>query len=212
MPYIQPTQQSTPKEQGAPDGALVKQALAGDQSAFDVLVNRYRNILASYIGSILKDDDLAYDVLQHVFLQLYLSLPILLTNVSLKGWLFQVAHNRCLDELRRMRRQAAVPFSTLEWECGEEEQSMVAAIPDPDPLPEEVAERSDLHCSLHQAIASLPPKFRSIVLLHSIRQLTFTEIGRMLHMPASTVKSYFYRSLPHLRRALAGDTRYVAVS
>ena len=114
-------QQSTHREQRVPDGTLVKRALAGDQIAFDVLVNRYRTILASYIGSFFRDSEQVYDVLQHVFLQLYLSLPILLTNVSLHAWLFQVARNHCLVELRRMRRHTAFPFSTLEWEYGEEE-------------------------------------------------------------------------------------------
>jgi RNA polymerase sigma factor (sigma-70 family) len=204
--------QSIPKERGVPDGTLVKLALAGDQSAFDVLVNRYRTILASYIGGFFKDGEQVFDVLQHVFLQLYLSLPILLTNVPLHAWLFQLARNRYLDELRRMRRHAAVPFSTLAWEYGEEEQSMVAAIADPDPLPEEVVETSDQYSSLHQAIAALPPKLRSIVLLHCFRQLTFTEIGRKLHMPPSTVKTYYYRSLPYLRRALVHDVCFASVS
>jgi RNA polymerase sigma-70 factor (ECF subfamily) len=203
MSFTQPRQYCAIVER-TPDGTLVKLALAGDQSAFDVLVNRYRNILAGYIGSFFKDSEQVFDVLQQVFLQLYLSLPALLTDVSLHGWLFRVARNRCLDELRRVRRQA-VPFSALEWECGEEEQSMVEAIPDPDPLPEEVVEVSDLYGSLHQAVAALPPKFRSIVLLHCFRQLTFAEIGQKLHMPASTAKTYYYRSLPHLRKALAVD-------
>jgi RNA polymerase sigma factor (sigma-70 family) len=204
MSYIQPRQYCA-IEGRKPDGILVKLALAGDQSAFDCLVNRYRNVLASYIGSFFKDSEQVFDVLQQVFLQLYLSLPILLTDVSLHGWLFQVARNRCLDELRRVRRQAATPFSALETEDGEEEQSMVEAIPDSDPLPEEVVEMSERYGSLHQAIAELPPKFHSIVLLHCFRQLNFTEIGQKLHMPASTAKTYYYRSLPHLRKALAAD-------
>jgi DNA-directed RNA polymerase specialized sigma24 family protein len=103
MPYAQHIQQkSTHREQGVPDGILVKWALVGDHSAFDVLVNRYRTMLASYIGGFFRDSEQVYDVLQHVFLQLYLSLPALLTNVSLRAWLLQVARNRCLDELRRM--------------------------------------------------------------------------------------------------------------
>jgi len=212
MLYAPSIQQSAPYKQGVLDGTLVKRALAGDQSAFDCLVKRYRNILAAYIGGFFKDSDQVFDVLQHVYLQLYLSLPVLLTNVSLHAWLFQVARNRCLDELRRRRRQAAVPFSALEWEYGEEEQTKIAAIPDSDPLPEEVAEMSERYGSLHEAIAALPPKFRSIVLLHCFRQLTFTEIGRMLDMPPSTVKTYYYRSLPQLRRTLVGDTHFATVS
>jgi len=212
MSYAQPRQYSVLQGQGVPDGVLVGQAQAGDQHAFEFLVSRYHCPLVSYIRGFLKDGELVYDVLQHVYLQLYVSLPILLTNVSLKSWLFQVARNRCLDELRRRCRRAETPFSTLAWEYREEELSPVEAIPDPDPLPEEVAEEIDLYRTLQEALASLPPKFRSIVRLRCFRQLTFSEIGRMLKMPESTVKTYFYRSLPRLRTALAGSTHLAAVS
>ena len=212
MPYAQPQQYSILQRKEVPDGVLVGQALAGNQCAFEFLVNRYHHQLVSYIRGFLKDNDQIYDVLQHVYLQLYLSLPILLRNVSLKAWLFQVARNRCLDELRKRRRRAEVPFSTLEREDGEEGLSPLEAILDPDPLPEEMTERGELHGSLHAAIVSLPPKFRSIVYLHCFRQLTFAEIGRTLNMPETTVKNYFYRSLPRLRRALASSVHFASVS
>ncbi len=198
--------------QEVPDGVLVGQAQAGDQRAFELLVSRYHHPLESYIRVFLKDGDQAYDVLQQVYLQLYVSLPILLTNVSLKGWLFQVARNRCLDELRRRCRRAEIPFSTLAWEYREEEMSPIEAIANPDPLLEEVAERIDLYCSLHEAIASLPPKFRLIVHLRCFKQLTFAEIGRMLEMPKNTVKTYFYRALPRLRTALMSSAPVAAIS
>lgn len=212
MSYAPPLQQSALQEQGVPDGVLIKLALAGDQCAFDCLVSRYYRLLAAYIQDLLKDDEQVSDVLQQVFLQLFLSLPILLTTVPLRAWLIQVTRNRCLDELRRRHRQATMPFSTLEREYGEEAHSLVEAIPDPEPLPEELAERTDLHRSLHRAIASLPPKVRSIVLLHCFNQLTFAEIGRVLHMPASTAKTCFYRSLPHLRTALVSNVHVASAS
>jgi len=199
-------------KQGVPDGVLVGQAQAGDQRAFELLVSRYHCPLVSYIRVFLKDDDQAYDVLQHVYLQLYVSLPILLTNVSLKGWLFQVARNRCLDELRRKHRQVEIPFSILDQVHKEEELSSLEAIPNPEPLPEEVAERIDLYGSLQEALASLPPKLRSIVHLRCFRQLTFSEIGCMLDMRENTVKAYFHRSLPRLRRALVSSKLFAAVS
>ena len=111
MSYAQTQQYTILQEQEVPDGTLIKQSLAGDQGAFEFLVTRYRRPLVCYIRGILKDDDEVYDVLQHVFLQLYVSLPTLLTDVSLKAWLFRVARNRCLDELRRRRRRAEIPFS-----------------------------------------------------------------------------------------------------
>jgi RNA polymerase sigma-70 factor, ECF subfamily len=211
MLYAQPRQDSVLQGQDDPDGVLVGQAQAGDQRAFELLVSRYHCPLESYIRGFLKDSEEVYDVLQHVLFQLYVSLPILLRHVSLKSWLFQVARNCCLDELRKRRRRAEVPFSTFEREVGEE-LSPVEAIPDPEPLPEEVTERSDLRCSLQQAMFSLPPTFRSIVHLRYFKQLSFSEVARMLNMPEATVKSYFYRSLPRLRRALASNKHFAAVS
>src|SRR2546421_2895308 len=211
MLYVQPQQDNIFQGQGVPDGALVGQALAGDQRAFELLVSRYHRPLVGHIRGFLKDDEQVNDVLQHVFLQLYVSLPVLLRNVSLKAWLFQVARHRCLDELRKGRRRAEILFSTLEWKYREEELSPIEAIPDPEPLPEEVAERMDLQCSLQQAMFSLPPKFRSIERLHCLSQLSFSEAGHRLNIPENTVKSSYYRSLPRLRRALMGSTHFAAV-
>ena len=123
-----------------------------------------------------------------------------------------MARNRCLDELRKRHRRAEIPFSTLEWKYREEELSPVEAIPDPEPLPEEVAERIDMQCSLQQALFSLPPKCRSIVRLHCFRQLSFSEIARVLNIPRNTVKTYYYRSLPRLRSALMSNVHLVSVS
>ena len=212
MLYAQPRKYSILLGQGVPDGLLVEQALAGDQRAFELLVSRYRQPLASCIRGFLKDDEQVSDVLQHVFLQLYLSLPILLRNVSLKAWLFQVARNRCFDELRKRHSRVEIPFSTLEWKYREEEFSPIETIPDPEPLPEEVAERSDLQWSLQQALFALPPKCRSVVHLRCFRHLSFAEISRTLNMPKNTVKTYFYRSLPHLRRALVNNVHFASIS
>src|SRR5260370_33656356 len=92
-------------KQGVPDGVLVGQAQAGDQRAFEFLVSRYHRPSASYILGFLKDGEQVNDVLQHVYLQLYISPPILSTNGSLKAWLFQGARNPCLAELRASRRR-----------------------------------------------------------------------------------------------------------
>jgi RNA polymerase sigma factor (sigma-70 family) len=212
MPNAQLSQYDIHQGYRVPDGVLIEQALKGDQCAFENLVHRYRRPLLILIRGFLKDGDQVYDVLQHVFFKLFVSLPVLLTHVSLKPWLFQVARNRCVDELRRRHRQSEIPFSTFEWKYREEELSPVESIPDSEPLPEEVAERSDLQSSLQRAILTLPPKLRSIVHLHCFGQLSFLEIGRMLKMPEPTVKTYFYRSLPRLRTALASSMHFVAIS
>src|SRR5947209_10226965 len=131
------------------DGTLVKQTLAGDQQAFEMLVRRYNVPLFNFICHCLGDYDLACDVSQQVFLQLYISMPTLRTGEPLKAWLFQVARNRCLDELRRKR---AIHFSELEASNDEDDLSPLAIMPDTRPLPDEIAERHDLQHKLCQAI------------------------------------------------------------
>jgi RNA polymerase sigma-70 factor (ECF subfamily) len=181
------------------DGVLAQQTLAGDEEAFAQLVQRYSNTLFNFICRFLNDYDAASDILQQVFTQLYISLPKLRTGEPLKAWLFQVARNRCLDELRRKR---VLHFSELQAASDDDELSPLAIIPDTSPLPEEVAERHDLQDILQQAISGLPPKFRAVVLLRYTSQLSFSEIGQALQMPEATAKTYFQRAKPLLRTAL----------
>ena len=191
------------------DGVLVKQTLAGDQRAFEALVRRYHVPLFNFICHCLGDYDQACDVSQQVFLQLYISMPTLRTGEPLKAWLFQVARNRCLDELRRKR---AIHFSELEASNDEDDLSPLAIMPDTRPLPEEIAERRDLQQSLQRAIESLPPKFRFVVLLRYAGQLSFSEIGQTLHMPEATAKTYFQRARPLLRAALMAQSQIASAS
>lgn len=188
------------------DGILAQQALSGDQYAFEALVHRYSTSLFNFIYRFLNDYDLACDILQQVFLQLYISLPTLRMGEPLKAWLFQVARNRCLDELRRKR---AIHFSVLEAASDEEELSPLSAMPDTQPLPDELAEHHDLQDHLQQAIQSLPLKFRSVVLLRYVAQLSFAEIGQALNMPEATAKTYFQRAKPLLRAALSSGGKSI---
>jgi RNA polymerase sigma factor (sigma-70 family) len=181
------------------DGILAQRSIAGDQRAFEILVQRYSTPLFNFICRFLSDYDQACDILQQVFVQLYISLPNLRTSDPLKAWLFQVARNRCLDELRRKH---AIHFSELEPANDDDELSPLATMPDTDPLPEELAERRDLQQCLQKAIQTLPPKFRSVVLLRYAGQLSFSEIGQALDMPEATAKTYFQRAKPLLRAAL----------
>src|SRR6266581_731976 len=122
------------------DGILAQQTLDGDQQAFELLVKRYSGSLYNFICRFLEDYDAANDILQQVMLQLYISLPKLRTGEPLKAWLFQVARNRCLDELRRKH---AIHFSELESTGDDDDLSPLAIMPDTRPLPEEIAERRD---------------------------------------------------------------------
>jgi RNA polymerase sigma factor (sigma-70 family) len=212
MRYMQQSQPGTTLGPEVLDGVLVGQALAGDERAFATLVDRYQDPLLGYIHGMLKDGEQSADVLQQVFLQLYLSLPTINTQMRLKGWLFRVAHNRCIDELRKRNHRNEVCFSTLEWESPEEELLRVERIADSQPLPEEVAVQQELHDRLRRAIDVLPPTFRRVVHLRCWTGLSFAEIGHLLKMPETTAKTYFYRARSLLGAALAGSVQSASTS
>ncbi len=181
-----------------PDGLLMQSALDGDERAFAALVDRFTAPLFHYIFHILQDADEAEDILQQVFLKLYLCLPTL-HRKPLKPWLFHITRNQCLDYLRR---KTVLRFSELEASGQESECSVLAMLADPSPLPEEVAEHHELQLAIARAIWTLPPKIQTIILLRYTRQLSYPEIAARLSMPTTTVKTYVSRAKPLLRSAL----------
>ncbi|GCE11063.1 RNA polymerase sigma factor [Tengunoibacter tsumagoiensis] len=184
------------------DGVLVQHVLAGDQSAFEALMDRYHPMLYRFIYQHLGEYDQACDVIQQVFLKLFIALPTLPNGEMLKPWLFRVAQNCCRDELRKRRRRRVTLFSTLEWQADEDEMSPLVSIPDTRPLPDEIAEDNEMNTALLKAIQALPVKFRSVVLLRYMYQCSFSEIGQTLEMPMTTAKTYYYRACLRLRSAL----------
>jgi RNA polymerase sigma factor (sigma-70 family) len=186
-----------------PDGKLACLALQGDDTAFEALVRRYSSPLFHFIYHLLGDYDRSSDVLQQVMIQLYTSLPLLHQEKSFKSWLFRVAHNRSIDELRKKRY---IPFSELE--PADADETELTTITDNAPLPQEMLEYQELQQTLKSAIGQLPVHYQKIVRLRYLWQLRFPEIGEMVGMPEATVKTYFYRAKHLLRVALHAEHAY----
>jgi RNA polymerase sigma-70 factor (ECF subfamily) len=196
---------STRRRSDLADDELVQQAQSGDQGAFEMLVERYSALLLLLISRLVRDEHLAHDVLQHVFLQLYRSLPTLVPGETLRAWLSQVARHRSIDELRRRRH---LLFSEIEPFPDGGEYACLTALPDPDLQPEEQVELHELRQRLLDAIETLPVRYRAVVLLRYTTQLSFREIGQALSIPEITAKTYFYRARKPLRTLLESEFAY----
>ena len=184
------------------DDVLVQQAQSGDQDAFEMLVDRYSALLLRLISQLLRDEYLADDVLQHVLLQLYRSLPRLQAGGTLKAWLCQVARRRCFDELRRKR---PIFFSEIPLIPDGDEFLPLITLFDPNPQPEEQVELHEVQQRILEAIERLPSRYRMVVLLRYSNHLNFREIGQVLSIPHSTAKTYFYRAKKRLRTLLGPE-------
>ncbi|NWJ47719.1 MAG: sigma-70 family RNA polymerase sigma factor [Chloroflexi bacterium] len=183
------------------DDELARAAASGDSAAFEELVERYTEPLFKVALRFFNDPDEASDILQQVLLKVFIGLPKVNGQLSVRPWLFKIARNVCLDVLKHKRRHPATRFTQLEalvedWQEQQEGNS---------PLPDEVIERQETQLLVRKAIAQLPVRYREVVALRSATDLTFGEIGQALGMPENTVKTYFHRAKFLLRKILQDE-------
>jgi RNA polymerase sigma factor (sigma-70 family) len=185
------------------DSILAKKAINGDHKAFEVLVQCYSPMLLAFILHIVNDYDFACDISQEVFIRLYIMLPSINTDKVLKPWLFRVAHNLCIDEFRSKRSQTTLTFSQYRMpEDRYKSEENIADLLDTSPTLDQLVAQSHLQTILQKAIEALPMKYKVIAVLRYTTNMRFAEVGQVLDMPASTVKTYFNRAKLCLRKEL----------
>jgi RNA polymerase sigma factor (sigma-70 family) len=162
------------------DEQLVALFRAGNEDAFRTIHDRYRQRLFAYVRQMLSGSRQdAEDALQDVFLRAYRALRASDRPITLRAWLYRVAHNRCIDQLRR-----PVPLSTDLFD--------VSRTPLRDPLLE--AERRDDLRRLVSDVRRLPEQQRSALLMRELQGLTYTELADALGTTVPAVKSLLVRA------------------
>lgn len=179
------------------DESLAANFLAGDLNAFETLVLRYSRPIYNFAFRFVGNAADAEDIAQSTFLQVYTHLASARLDEALRPWLFQIARNKAIDTLRARRQ---LVFADLDRH--DDELAFLEDIADPAPLPDALAERSDLQRLLSEAIDSLPVKYREVVALRYTTDLTFKEMSEALGLPENTVKTLFQRAKGHLRKIL----------
>jgi len=184
---------------GRTDEQVAGSYLAGERAGFDELVRRYSGPIYAFILRMVARPEDADDLTQDVFVQLLKSLPSARPDLPLRPWVYVIARNKCLDHIKRKK---ALNFSGLA--SAESDDRVEDRFADGEPLPDELAERSDLRELLQAAISDLPPRYRTVVALRYSSDLTFAEIGAVLELPENTAKTHFQRAKAMLRASLAG--------
>jgi RNA polymerase sigma-70 factor (ECF subfamily) len=167
------------------DANLMRRWQSGDAAAFEALVRRWEQPVARFLARLAYRPDRVADLCQEVFLRVYLAGPRYRETGAFSTWLYQIALNVARDAGRR-RRHEPEPLS---------EQDAPAA----PPLAEAICERHELAEQLDQLIGELPPPLREVLVLRHYEGLPFEHIGRVLGVPASTLKSRFALALARLR-------------
>lgn len=183
-----------------PDAALMLRVREGDAAAFEVLVEKYRQPVFNLIYRSLQDASEAEDVAQNVFLQVYKSAGRYNATAKFSTWLFTIARNLCLNELRRRSRHRA---DSLDQAPGDDEQEAPRQYEDVKTvLPHDLALRGELEAKVDEAIADLPEKQRTALLLCREEELSYEDIAKVLETSLSATKSLIHRARETLKDRL----------
>jgi len=179
-----------------PDTELIASYRKGDDGALAVLIRRHTDPVFRFIVRMVGDAHVAEDLVQETFLKTWKNLARFDVKRPFRTWVFSIARNAAIDHLRK---KDAVTFSSLEREDGTD---FAGSIQDGQPLPDELLEREVDAKRIEEALASVPPRSRSVILMHETEDMTFQDIADATGEPMNTVKSRYRRALDTLRKHL----------
>jgi RNA polymerase sigma-70 factor, ECF subfamily len=178
------------------DDEAVGRVLAGDRAVFEVLMRRYNQRLYRVARTILKDESEAEDVMQHAYVQAYVHLGEFAGRAAFSTWLTKIAVYEALARIRRRHRDR--PPAPL-TESDEDPMSMLRSS---EPDPEQQALHGELRTLLESAIESLPPGYRSVLVLREVEGLSTAETAECLDLTEDAVKTRLLRARALLREEL----------
>ncbi len=183
-----------------PDAALMLRARRGDRAAFTELVEKYKQPVMNFVFRTLRDEAESEDLAQNVFLQAYKSRARYKQTAKFSTWLFTIARNLCLNEIRRRSRH---PAESLEEAHAEHEDQPRQQFEDRQVIsaPDKLL-HGELEKKIEEALAELPENQRSAILLCRQEDLSYDEIARILKCSLSATKSLIHRGRETLKEKL----------
>ncbi|ALS26223.1 RNA polymerase sigma factor SigW [Paenibacillus cisolokensis] len=180
------------------EARLSRSALKGDQQAFAELVGLYQDKLYHMAYRMLYNRQEAEDVVQETFLRVYKNLDRYDETMKFSTWIYRIATNLCIDRIRKRK-----PSYSLDAESNDHEGlDGYSMIPSDNRTPESETLLSETQRTIHQAIETLPAKYKSVMVLRYLQDLSLQEIGEVLDMPVTTVKTRVHRGREFLRKRL----------
>lgn len=174
------------------DEVMVERARAGDVDAFETLIHQYERKVYNLAYRLTGNHEDASDMAQEAFVRVYVKLPEFRGESSFSTWLFRIASNACLDEIRKRKRQKVTSLQNP-YELGEGEE-LERQYADEADGPEELLARKETRAAVQACIADLDDEYRVVVVLRDIQGLAYNEIAELLGLNLGTVKSRLNRA------------------
>ena len=184
------------------DSKLARKVQKGDRQAFESILSKYERPIFSFIYHFFQDRALCEDLTQETFLRAYRFIGSFRPKEKLSTWLFSIAKNLCIDELRRLQKGTTVDIDTVDPETfiadeGAGWNPLRATM---------MAQEGEI---LRRVIAKLPEKYRTCIILFYYNEMTYDDISRVMRISLSNTKILVFRGKKMMielyRRESGGD-------
>jgi RNA polymerase sigma-70 factor (ECF subfamily) len=186
--------------EGYTDAEVMLRVKAGDASAFDYLVQKYRRPLVSFMYRMARNTAAAEDLAQEVFLRVYRSRQTYEASAKFTTWLYRIATNLAVNHARDTRHER--PEVTVSLDEPDEETGTTLDVADGTVTAEESLVRRERMLAIRAKVEALPERQRLAVIMHKYQQMDYKQIADVLKLSESATKSLLFRAYETLREQL----------
>lgn len=180
------------------DQRLIKLAREGDQKAFETLLKKYRNLVYHVMIKMVRNPQEAEDLSQEAFIKAFNALASFNEEFAFSTWLMKIATNNCIDYLRKKKLRTYSIDEPLQYK----EEQVQIELPDHDPTPEKSLLNEERSKLINEAIQSLPPRYRHVIVLRHQEEKSYEDIAEILKLPLGTVKARIFRAREMLNKKI----------
>jgi len=185
---------------GLSDAEVMLRVRAGDEPAFAFLVQKYRRPMMSFMYRMVRNQAVAEDLAQEVFLRVYRSRETYTANAKFTTWLYRIATNLAVNHARDTRHERPEVSTSLDE--ADAETGLMPDVPDGTPNVEENILRGERLAAIRGHVQALPERQRMAVIMHKYQGMDYRQIAEVLHLSESATKSLLFRAYESLREKL----------
>ena len=174
--------------------SLIKQIQAGDTNTFRLIVDQYQRLVIHIVCRMVSDTAYREDLCQDIFLKVYQNLYRFRFESKVSTWIAQIAYNTCINHLKKKK------ISLFDDRTGENE--LLENLSGDNKLPDAFVEQADRKSRIESEINKMKIRYRTILTLYHLEEMSYTEISQIMKLPISTVKSDLFRARKRLRKQL----------
>lgn len=176
----------------------IKQALDGDQKAYECLLLRYKNGIYNLIFQMIKNHEETEDLVQETFIKAFNSLQSYNNSYAFSTWLYKIAYNHSIDAIRKKKLKTLPLDRPIKLKEGEVHHQ----IKDNALSPESSYIFSERQALIKKTIDELPDRYKRAIVLRHQEDKSYDEISKILNIPLGTVKARIFRAREMLKKRL----------